>query len=122
MDEIFNEPASIDFLEKKKKSHNCLPTENSSDNAFHGTTNSPHIVHRRKEHVFPDVTRDTLSGEEKWKKKKKKTGGSITKDDNNVTKMEIKKERKKKDSESATENFNFSFSLFPLVLRMYGCY
>lgn len=35
--------------------------------------------------------------------------------------MEIKKERKKKDSETATENFNSSFSLFPLALRMYGC-
>lgn len=52
---------------------------------------------------------------------KKETGGSITKNDNNVTKMEIKKERKKKDSETATENFNSSFSLFPLALRMYGC-
>ena len=31
--------------------------------------------------------------------KKKKTGGSITKDDNNVTKMEIKKERKKEKRE-----------------------
>lgn len=47
--------------------------------------------------------------------KKKKTGGSITKDDNNVTKIEIKKGRKKKESETATENFNSSSSLFPLA-------
>lgn len=111
MDEIFNEPASIDFLEKKKKK--AITVFRLKIRLI------MHFTEQQTRHTLCTGERSTFSPTlhvihclgKRNEKKKEKTGGSITKDDN-----------KTKDSESATENFNFSFSLFPLVLRMYGCY